>query len=159
MWTFLAAEEPASLIVPDSVQKANLAEAVNKIVNMDFSTLFGSLIRESLWILVKVLIALAIYFIGRWLVRRFLRLIDVAMPEKVRTPSRGADFFVSRRPSSDRQNAPSRSTGTSCGKSRFLYPENGSFIHVSDNEPGNVRAGNEIWNDRQDSKQTKFQTP
>ena len=70
MWTFLAAEEPASLIVPDSVQKANLAEAVNKIVNMDFSTLFGSLIRESLWILVKVLIALAIYFIGRWLVRR-----------------------------------------------------------------------------------------
>ena len=48
MWTFLAAEEPASLIVPDSVQKANLAEAVNKIVNMDFSTLFGSLIRESL---------------------------------------------------------------------------------------------------------------
>ena len=67
MWTFLAAEEPASLIVPDSVQKANLAEAVNKIVNMDFSTLFGSLIRESLWILVKVLIALAIYFIGRWL--------------------------------------------------------------------------------------------
>ena len=75
MWTFLAAEEPASLIVPDSVQKANLAEAVNKIVNMDFSTLFGSLIRESLWILVKVLIALAIYFIGRWLVRRFLRLI------------------------------------------------------------------------------------
>ena len=71
MWTFLAAEEPASLIVPDSVQKANLAEAVNKIVNMDFSTLFGSLIRESLWILVKVLIALAIYFIGRWLVRRF----------------------------------------------------------------------------------------
>ena len=76
MWTFLAAEEPASLIVPDSVQKANLAEAVNKIVNMDFSTLFGSLIRESLWILVKVLIALAIYFIGRWLVRRFLRLID-----------------------------------------------------------------------------------
>lgn len=82
MWTFLAAEEPASLIVPDSVQKANLAEAVNKIVNMDFSTLFGSLICESLWILVKVLIALAIYFIGRWLVRRFLRLIDVAMQHR-----------------------------------------------------------------------------
>ena len=73
MWTFLAAEEPASLIVPDSVQKANLAEAVNKIVNMDFSTLFSSLIRESLWILVKVLIALAIYFIGRWIVRRIVR--------------------------------------------------------------------------------------
>jgi small conductance mechanosensitive channel len=53
MWTFLAAEEPASLIVPDSVQKANLAEAVNKIVNMDFSTLFDSLIRESLRIPAK----------------------------------------------------------------------------------------------------------
>ena len=55
-------KNPASLIVPDSVQKANLAEAVNKIVNMDFSTLFGSLIRESLWILVKVLIALSHLF-------------------------------------------------------------------------------------------------
>lgn len=44
--------------------------------------MFGSLIRESLWILVKVLIALAIYFIGRWLVRRFLRLIDVAMQHR-----------------------------------------------------------------------------
>ena len=73
MWTFLAAEEPASLIVPDSVQKANLAEAVNKIVNMDFSTLFGSLIRESLWILVKVLIALAIYSSSALSKRRFLR--------------------------------------------------------------------------------------
>ena len=82
MWTFLAAEEPASLIVPDSVQKANLAEAVNKIVNMDFSTLFGSLIRESLWILVKVLIALAIYFIGRWIVRRIVRLLDAAFERR-----------------------------------------------------------------------------
>ena len=49
MWTFLAAEEPALADrAGPGVQKANLAEAVNKIVNMDFSTLFGSLIRESL---------------------------------------------------------------------------------------------------------------
>ena len=78
MWTFLAAEEPASLIVPDSVQKANLAEAVNKIVNMDFSTLFGSLIRESLWILVKVLIALAIYIVVSTLGVNVTSLIAVA---------------------------------------------------------------------------------
>ena len=32
MWTFLAAESAEPLILPDSVQKANLAKAVEKIV-------------------------------------------------------------------------------------------------------------------------------
>lgn len=82
MWTFFAAEDSAPLMVPDSVQKANLAEAVNKIVNLDYHSLFQTMLSESLWILVKILIALAIYFVGRWIVRRFLRLIDVAMQHR-----------------------------------------------------------------------------
>ena len=40
MWTFLAAEDPASLIVPDSVQKANFAKAVEKIANIDYHAFF-----------------------------------------------------------------------------------------------------------------------
>lgn len=80
MWTFLATEAP--VIVPDSVQKAHFAEAVNRIVNLDVSELVGSLLRESVWIVIKVLIALAIYFVGRWIVRRILRVVDVAMQHR-----------------------------------------------------------------------------
>lgn len=82
MWTFLAAEEPAPLIVPDSVQKAHFAEAVEKIANIDYHALLQSLLSESVWILIKILIALAIYFIGRWVVRRILKLVDVAMQHR-----------------------------------------------------------------------------
>ena len=62
MWTFLAAEDPASLIVPDSVQKANFAKAVEKIANIDYHALLQSLLSESVWILIKILIALADVF-------------------------------------------------------------------------------------------------
>ena len=82
MWTFLAAEEQAPLIVPDSVQKAHFAEAVEKIANIDYHALLQSLLSESVWILIKILIALAIYFIGRWVVRRILKLVDVAMQHR-----------------------------------------------------------------------------
>lgn len=82
MWTFLAAEDPASLIVPDSVQKANFAKAVEKIANIDYHALLQSLLSESVWILIKILIALAIYFVGRWIVRRILKLVDVAMQHR-----------------------------------------------------------------------------
>ena len=82
MWTFLAAEDPAPLMVPDSVQKAHFAEAVEKIANIDYHALLQSLLSESVWILIKILIALAIYFIGRWVVRRILKLVDVAMQHR-----------------------------------------------------------------------------
>ena len=82
MWPFLAAEDPASLIVPDSVQKANFAKAVEKIANIDYHALLQSLLSESVWILIKILIALAIYFVGRWIVRRILKLVDVAMQHR-----------------------------------------------------------------------------
>ncbi len=82
MWTFLAAENPAPLMVPDSVQKAHFAEAVEKLANIDFHALMQSLLSESVWILIKIAIALAIYFIGRWVVRRILKLVDVAMQHR-----------------------------------------------------------------------------
>ena len=41
-----------------------------------------SLLSESVWILVKILIALAIYFIGRWIVRRIVRLLDAAFERR-----------------------------------------------------------------------------
>ena len=82
MWTFLAVEDPASLIVPDSVQKANFAKAVEKIANIDYHALLQSLLSESVWILIKILIALASYFVGRRIGGRILNLVDVAMQHR-----------------------------------------------------------------------------
>lgn len=82
MWTFLAAEDPAPLMVPDSVQKAHFAETVEKIANIDYHALLQTLLSESVWIVIKIAIALAIYFVGRWIVRRLLKLIDVAMQHR-----------------------------------------------------------------------------
>ncbi len=80
MWTFLAEEAP--LLLPDSVQKANFAQAVDRIVNLDLQELGRTFLSESIWIAIKIVIALGIYFIGRWIVRHVVRLLDVAMEHR-----------------------------------------------------------------------------
>lgn len=82
MWTFLAAETAEPLILPDSVQKANLAKAVEKIATLDYHEVLQKMLSEAVWVVIKILIALAIYFIGRWIVHRIVRLIDVAMERR-----------------------------------------------------------------------------
>lgn len=82
MWTFLAAESAGPLILPDSVQKANLAKAVEKIATLDYHEVLQKMLSEAVWIVIKIVIALAIYFLGRWIVRRVVRLIDVAMERR-----------------------------------------------------------------------------
>ena len=82
MWTFLAAESAEPLILPDSVQKANFAKAVEKIATLDYHEVLQTMLSEAVWIVIKIVIALAIYFLGRWIVRRVVRLIDVAMERR-----------------------------------------------------------------------------
>lgn len=86
MWSFFAQlfaqADKTPLMLPDSVQKANLAEAVNKIVHLDVSDLIKTLLSQSVWIVVKIAIALAIYFIGRWIVRRILHILDAAFERR-----------------------------------------------------------------------------
>ena len=82
MWTFLAAESAEPLTLPDSVQKANLAKAVEKIATLDYHEVLQTMLSEAVWIVIKIVIALAIYFLGRWIVRRVVRLIDVAMERR-----------------------------------------------------------------------------
>ena len=83
MWNLLAADAPAApLIVPDSIQKAKFAEAVNRLVNLDFSEILRNLLSESLWVVIKIVIALIVYYIGRWVLRRLIRLVDVAMERR-----------------------------------------------------------------------------
>ena len=76
LFGFFAQADKAPLIVPDSVQKANFAEAVRKLANLDVDTLLQNLLSQSIWILVKILIALGVYFIGRWNVHRLINIVD-----------------------------------------------------------------------------------
>lgn len=84
MWNFflqaLPVDEP--LLVPDSVQKANLAQTIDKVVNMDYREFFTGILNDAVWILLKLLLALAIYMIGRWIVRRIVHLLDMAFERR-----------------------------------------------------------------------------
>ena len=79
---FLATEAPAPLIVPDSIQKANFAEAVQKLANLDVKEILHDLVGQAVWIVIKLLIALAVYYIGRWVLHRIVRLVERAMERR-----------------------------------------------------------------------------
>lgn len=70
--------EKAPLIVPDSIQKQQLVEAVKKISHLDYHQLLTDLAQEAGWILLKVVIALAIYFVGKQIIKWIIRLMDKA---------------------------------------------------------------------------------
>lgn len=80
MFTLLQTETEKinDLIVPDSVQKAQLAEAVEKIATLDYQQLMSDIAKEAGWILLKILIALAIFYIGKQIIKWVIRIMDRA---------------------------------------------------------------------------------
>ncbi|MDE7005962.1 MAG: mechanosensitive ion channel family protein [Alistipes sp.] len=84
MWTFFAQALPVDepLLVPDSVQKANLAQTIDKVMNMDYRAFFTDMLNDGVWILLKLLLALAIYLVGRWIVKRIVHLLDMAFERR-----------------------------------------------------------------------------
>ena len=81
-FSFITAQQPENLIVPDSIQKAKFAETVEKIANMDLEKVLTNLVSESIWIGQKIVLALAIYMAGRWLIRRLIKLISTAFEKR-----------------------------------------------------------------------------
>lgn len=79
---FLQSGDKGPLMVPDSLQKANLAQTIQKLTNMDVREVVSGLLSELIWVGLKILLALAIYFIGRWIVHRIIRLLDVAFERR-----------------------------------------------------------------------------
>jgi small conductance mechanosensitive channel len=70
-----------NLIVPDSLQKAHLAEAVAKIEelpHMDIRQIVTELAQEAGWIVLKSVLAFVIYFVGKQLIRWVMRAMDRA---------------------------------------------------------------------------------
>ncbi len=82
MFNFLSTQAEAPMMVPDSVQKAKFAAAVEKIADIDVHEVARNLLQEAVWVLVKIVIALVIFYIGRWILRRLVRMIDFAMERK-----------------------------------------------------------------------------
>ena len=70
------ADQKQPLILPDSVQKANFAEAVYKLVNTDYHELFHNLLSEAVWVVIKILCALAIWAVGRLIIRWMLGILN-----------------------------------------------------------------------------------
>jgi small conductance mechanosensitive channel len=73
-----ATDPVKDIIVPDSVQKAQLLEAVQKITHMDYRQLLTDTVQEAGWILLKVLLAVVIYVIGKQIIKWVVRLMDKA---------------------------------------------------------------------------------
>ncbi len=65
-----------NLILPDSVQKAQFAETITKIIHTDYKQLVLDVANETVWIGLKIVIALLVWWVGRWIIHRILALLD-----------------------------------------------------------------------------------
>ena len=76
-FSLLAQADPAApLMLPDSVQKARWADTIQKLATVDWHDLMKDFISDSIWIGLKILVALAIYFVGRAVIRWVLRIME-----------------------------------------------------------------------------------
>lgn len=72
-----------NLIVPDSIQKARFAEALTRLADEEFVRgIGGEMLNWLVWTGIKFLISLVIYYIGRWLLGKLVRIIDAVMTRR-----------------------------------------------------------------------------
>lgn len=77
------AEKLESLILPDSVQKARFTEAVRTLADEDFvKNIWSEMANWLVWTGIKFLISLAIFYVGRWLLRKLVALADAIMTRR-----------------------------------------------------------------------------
>ena len=77
MLRFLQAEQlPIPAVLPDSVQKARFAESVEKLTSLDLSQVWDEMVEWFIWTAIKLVIALTIFYLGRWILRRLMAIID-----------------------------------------------------------------------------------
>ncbi|MEG1623185.1 MAG: mechanosensitive ion channel [Alistipes sp.] len=74
--------ETGKLIVPDSVQKAQWTETIQKLTNIDIHEVLRGMIADGIWVILKILVALAIYLLGRWFIKRIQRLMEAGFERR-----------------------------------------------------------------------------
>lgn len=72
------AEIAKDLILSDSVQKAQLREAVKWITSLNFHEAMNDMLDDLGWIILKVILAFFIFIIGRQIIRWVTRIMDKA---------------------------------------------------------------------------------
>lgn len=83
MFNFLQAEQVENLIVPDSVQKARFAEAVQRMTDVEFvKDIWGDMLQWLVWTGIKMVISLVIFYAARWVLHKLLKLVDVFMTRR-----------------------------------------------------------------------------
>lgn len=70
-----ATTDPAA-VLENVTNVENIKEGVSELLNYDFSTLFQMAVDGCISFALKVVAALAIYYVGRWIIRRVLKLMD-----------------------------------------------------------------------------------
>ncbi len=73
---FAQGEVAEPLMMPDSLQKQQWAETIQKFSSLDWNELLQNFVSDAIWVGVKILVALIIYWIGRLFIRWVLRLMD-----------------------------------------------------------------------------------
>lgn len=76
---FLEAE---TLILPDSVQKAQWKQIVERFTSLDAETFLRDFTGQVIWVVLKIAVAFAIYAIGRWIINRVVRLMDASFDRR-----------------------------------------------------------------------------
>ena len=76
---FLEAE---NLILPDSVQKAQWKQIVEKFTSLDAETFLRDFTGQLIWVVLKIAVAILIYAVGRWIVNRIVRLMDASFDRR-----------------------------------------------------------------------------
>ena len=72
---FLQTIDPQKIAAADSVAKAKFAEKITALVQMSPEEILQIAIRGAVEIILKILLALVIYFIGRWIIKHIQHLL------------------------------------------------------------------------------------
>lgn len=76
---FLEAE---TLILPDSVQKAQWKQIVERFTSLDAETFLRDFTGQVIWVALKIAVAFAIYAAGRWIINRLVHLMDASFDRR-----------------------------------------------------------------------------
>ena len=68
-----------NLIIPDSIQKARFAQTVEQLSSLEMSDIWKQITEWCVWTGIKLVIAIAIFYIARWIMRRILHIVDTIM--------------------------------------------------------------------------------
>ena len=80
---FLQTEQQVeNLIVPDSVQKARFAQAVKDLATIDIKDVWQQIAEWVIWTGIKICISLVIFYIGRWLLHKFVNIVGTFLERR-----------------------------------------------------------------------------